>query len=226
MLRYSDRRWIILIVSGCRLIRKGIFLLLFCTVAPFLFVTASQVLHQWNSPPWSIQLLDGLAGWGMGLALLVAMGLLMVGLAKLFSPNPYDEFSWMPAVRRGINFASVPTLALWVSSDQTNFGASMFVQLIPVVGAIELSAHAIAVLHLTAVLKVRCAEWPQSRVVSILGIAFVGLLCAAIIVASVLEQRVETLRLLWLIWILVIVASSVSLAPRLQREIAMPLDGV
>lgn len=196
-----------------------------CFLALLLFLTASRFLRQWNAPAWSFQILDGLA-WGVGLAPIVAVGFLVVGLFKLFGADPYEEFSWKSAIRQGINFAFAPTLAImWLISPQSKFGASMIGQWIPVVGAIVLSAHAIAVLSVTAALKARYAGWPRSRVGSILSIGFTSVLCVAIIIASVLERQVETLQLLWLPWIVVIVASSVSLAPRLQREIAMPLDG-
>lgn len=160
----------------------------------------------------------------MVFAMFVAAGSLMVGLVKLFAPDPYEEFSWISTTRRVINFAAVPVLALWVLTAQTNLGPNKLVQSIPAIGALELSAHTVALLYVTAALKARCADGPHRNVPSLRSVVLISVLCVAIIAASAAERDIELLRVLWIVWLTVVGLTSMSLGPKVRRESTIPLD--
>ncbi len=223
-LRYSDPHWLGQLLFGCRLIQRCLFVLLCCVLVAIFSGLASHGLRQWNAPAWSFQVLSVLL-WGMVIALFLAVGSLMIGLVGLFAVNPYEEFSWMSATRRWINYISVPALGLWVLAVQSDGGASAWGTWVPIGGAVVLSAHAIAVLHLTVALKSRCADGPHRRVASLGSVAIASFVCSAIFVTAMLERETELLRVIWAIWVVAVGFSSRSLGPKLQHEMALHPDG-
>ncbi len=221
LLRFADKRWVARLLLGCRLIKSGFTALLCCYAAMLSIVIATLNSRELDTPNWWVEVLEYLT-WSMVLGFLVAVGLLWLGLLRFVAPNPRGKQWWSSLLRWQTNSAAVAVLILWLVTAQVSVGPSGAIDLIPLIGAVVLSIHAIAILQLTASLKARCVNGLHCCNVEHRSTIIASLICVLIFAISAFDHGTERLRAVWILWGAAIAFAAHSLENRLEQEVHRP----